>query len=63
MTEGNEDETEIANTTNGCRQGVKDIRIFLNSDDQGRDGSIGWAAKIMGIDDKRHADVSCEFPF
>jgi hypothetical protein len=43
----------------GAQQGVKDIRIFLNSDDQGQDGPIGWLVKIMGIDDKRDTDSSC----
>ena len=47
----------------GVQNGVKDLRAFLNSDDQGRDGPMGWAAKIRGIDDKRNTDSSCEFPF
>jgi hypothetical protein len=47
----------------GAQQGVNDIRIFQNSDDQGQDGPMGWAAKIKGIDDKRNMENSCEFPF
>ena len=47
----------------GAQNGIKDLRTFFNSDYQGRDGPMGWAAKIRGIDDKRNTDSSCEFPF
>ncbi len=38
----------------GSQQGVKDISVFINSSDKGKDGPMGWVCKIKGIVDERY---------